>query len=208
MVKTFGHHKHATLPRPQLPNGAYSLTAAEVSRLIASARNLRDRVLLLLLSHTGMRRFEAATITWGDIDMERRQLTVRSGKGGKQRVIPMTSQLSSELGRLAKHTNTGLVFQSRQAFGISVRQVNRIVAFAGNRAGIRHPNPRYRDVTCHLLRHSFARLWKASGGSIETLSHLMGHSTPFLTQVTYGREGFLDVQRNFETTTKQMYKRK
>lgn len=144
--------------RLQFANGAYSLTAKEIERLIFAANNPRDRVLLLVLCETGIRRFEASAIAWENIDIVRRLLTVRNGKGGKRRVIPITERLSRELQLLADGARHEAVFHSRQAGSLSVRQVNRIVSTIGAHAGVRHPNPRYRNVTCHLLRHTFARL--------------------------------------------------
>ena len=191
--------------RLQFANGAYSLTAKEIERLIFAANNPRDRVLLLVLCETGIRRFEASAIAWENIDIVRRLLTVRNGKGGKRRVIPITERLSRELELLAEGARHEAVFYSRQAGSLSVRQVNRIVALAGRRAGIKHPNPRYRDVTCHLLRHTFARLWKSHEGSIESLSKILGHTSVKTTWDVYGTESWQDVQTNYQTMIARMY---
>jgi integrase len=49
----------------------------------------RNRALMRVLFHCGLRRFEAAALQWSDIDLERGTLTVRAGKGGKERTVPI-----------------------------------------------------------------------------------------------------------------------
>ncbi|MBK7142023.1 MAG: site-specific integrase [bacterium] len=114
-------------------------------------------------------------------------------------MIPITTHLA-----LAERTNRPLVYQSRQSEALSARQVNRIVVAAGQRAGPTHPNPQRPNITCHLLRHAFARLWKLHGGSIETLSKVMGHSSVATTWDLYGAESLHDMQRNYENTKQKM----
>ena len=67
---------------------------------------------------------------------------------------------------------------------ISVRSLNRIVMEAGVLSGVKNPNPKYKgNLTCHLFRHSFARIWKSRGGSIESLSKILGHASTATTNV-------------------------
>lgn len=94
---------------------------------------------------------------------------------------------------------TGPIFLSLRGLPISTRSLNRIVADAGQRAGIKNPNPKYNgQLTCHLFRHSFARTWKGKGGSIESLSKILGHSSTATTIDLYGTESIDDVQANYE----------
>lgn len=191
--------------RTQLPNGAYSLTAGEVRRLIRAQVNIRDRALVRLLAETGLRRSEAAGLESGDIDFEHKVIVVREGKGRKMRIVPMTLELAKELSQLKGPNANGYLFTSRQARGLSQRQINRIMAQAGKRAGIRSPNPRHQQITCHLLRHTFARLWKTSGGGIESLSAILGHASVKTTWDTYGRESLGDIQHNYNETVARMF---
>lgn len=190
--------------RAQLSNAEFSLTAVQVRRLIAAAPCRRDRVLIRLLAETGLRRHEVVQLSVGDIDVGSRLIVVRNGKGNKLRVVPITAQLAGEIGELTSVSRSGAVFVSRQVRPLSLRQINRIVAGVGKRAGIHHPNPRYREVTCHLLRHTFARLWKAHGGSIESLSKILGHSSVKTTWDAYGTESLADVSRNYDITLKKI----
>ncbi len=189
----------------QLRNGEYSLSADQVKLLIEAQNNTRDRTLVRLLAETGIRRSEAANLKTEDIDFDQRTIVVRNGKGGKTRIVPITSTLAIELRQIRVPESDVCLFRSRQATGLSPRQINRIVAQAGQVAGVQSPNPSRRQVTCHLLRHTFARLWKAQGGSIESLSKILGHSSVKTTWDVYGTESLTDVSRNYDKTIEQMY---
>lgn len=190
--------------RSQLTNAAFSLNPDQVRRLVAGASCSRDRVLIRLLAETGLRRAEAVSLRRSDVDTVSRVLIIRSGKGGKLRVVPLTEGLATAMVSLAGTSEHALVFRSRQSLALSARQVNRIVAAAGRRAGVTNPNPQRRHITCHLLRHTFSRLWKASGGSIESLSKILGHSSVKTTWDLYGTESLEDIKRNYTDTIRKM----
>jgi integrase len=78
------------------------------------------------------------------------------------------------------------------------RHVNRIVEHAGIEAGVKNPNPATSGrVTCHLLRHTFARYWKQRGGDIEALANILGHASSSTTIDMYGRQSIDDVQEHY-----------
>jgi integrase/recombinase XerC len=72
---------------------------ADVERLINTA-GPRDRVLVLLCGHAGLRVSEAVALRWEDIDLGNRVLLVRHGKGGKQRTANMSERLRVALDAL------------------------------------------------------------------------------------------------------------
>jgi len=53
----------------------------------------RNEALILTLAYAGLRRGEAVNLCVGDIDFERMLITVRQGKGGKDRVLPMADRI-------------------------------------------------------------------------------------------------------------------
>lgn len=195
-----GHGRAKTVFR----NGEYHLTAGQLARLIAAAASERDRAMVQLLAETGLRRGELGSLDIGDLDTAQPLLTIRSGKGGKMRLVPLTTDLHVRLLRLVRGWDSGPVFQARSGSRLSLRQINRVVAAIGQRAGVANPNPRHKQITCHLLRHSFARLWKDAGGSIETLSKILGHSSVKTTMDVYGTQSLTDVQRNYAATIRKM----
>lgn len=200
--RLFGNAKKAK-PKSQLSNAEFHLTRKEISKLTAAACCPRDRVLIQLMAETGMRRGEVAALRLSDIDEARSLILIRNGKGCKTRHVPVSKTLVKGM-LLLCDANDGIVFASTGNEPLSLRQVNRIVAAAGTTAEIKNPNPKYRFITCHLLRHTFARHWKDNGGSIETLSKILGHSSIKTTWDQYGTESLEDVRRNYQKTIKLM----
>lgn len=190
--------------KQQLSNAEYHLTLAELSRLVDAANSPRDRVLLRLLVETGVRRSEAAALRAADVDAARNLIVIRHAKGNKSRLVPMHPSLTGALLALAGSAG-GCVFRSRHGGQLSSRQINRIVARTGERAGVRNPNPNNKAVTCHLLRHSFARHWKQARGSVESLSKILGHASVKTTWDLYGTESLIEVQRNYDATTRLIF---
>ena len=183
----------------QLQDSEYHLNPAAIRKVIYATESFRDRCILKTFAQTGIRRAELGALDVRDVDLERRRLQVREGKGSKDRVLPITDELASDLAHLIGKRKTGPLFVSLRGTAVSVRQLNRIVTDAGARAGVENPNPKYAGrLTCHLFRHSFARAWKSKGGSIESLAKILGHSSTATTVDLYGTESLDDVQRNYE----------
>ena len=73
----------------------------EVAALLQAARDPLDAVLVLLGAHAGLRAQECADLRWADVHLARRDLVVRRGKGGKQRVVALSATLRQALQVLA-----------------------------------------------------------------------------------------------------------
>ena len=190
--------KRTSPTKRQLKPSQFALKPAEIRKIIYAAPNPRDRCLVRTLAETGIRRAEVASLDVRDLDLEDRRLAIRSGKGGKERVVPLTEELASDLRLLIGRRGTGPIFLSNRQAALTPRQVNRIVARAGELAGVKNPNPSAEGITCHLFRHSFARHWKQRGGDIESLAHILGHSSSATTVDLYGTQSIDDVQANYE----------
>jgi integrase/recombinase XerD len=191
--------------RSQLKNSEYHLRPAEIKKVIYAAKTFRDRCLIKALAQTGIRRAEVANLDIRDVDFTKRLAEIREGKGGKSRTIPITDELASDLKHLIGGRKTGPVFQSNRAGPLTLRQVNWIVAAAGDRSGVKNPNPAYSRITCHLFRHSFAREWKRRGGSIESLSKILGHTSIKTTLDEYGTEDLETVRENYSRVLQEMF---
>lgn len=183
----------------QLKDSEFSLKPAALKKVIYAAKGFRDRCILKTFVQTGIRRAELSGLDIRDIDFKRRRLQIREGKGSKERLIPITDELASDLRHLIGNRRTGPLFLSLRGTSISVRSLNRIVREAGQLSGVKNPNPKYKgNLTCHLFRHSFARIWKSRGGSIESLAKILGHSSTATTVDLYGTESIDDVQQNYD----------
>lgn len=188
-------------------NAEYYLTTSELQRLIDGASSIRDKALIALFVDTGIRRFEASELLASDVDFKEKLILVRNGKGNKLRMLPMSPRLVRYLKELTEPGVDKPLFRSKTNENLGIRQVNRIVALAAKYAKIKNPNPRYANVTCHLIRHSFARHWKEVGGNIETLAKILGHSSVKTTWDMYGTQSVADVRKNYRDTINRIAKR-
>jgi integrase/recombinase XerD len=193
------------MTRPEPNTIGSPLTAQEVRRLIDACRTPRDRCLLQTLAETGIGREEVAALEVRDVSLDRRQFVVRSRKGAKRRVVPITAVLAAELRGLLGPRTAGPVFLSNRKAAMTTRHVSRIVANAGQLAGVKNPNAGSDGrITCHLLRHTFARLWRERGGDIESLAHILGHTSSVRTVLLYGTQTSEEIQAHYERIMKEI----
>lgn len=192
-----GKDKKDTATRSQLTNAEYHLSRRQMEHIINTASSPRDSLIVRLLAETGLRRGELAVVRVEDIRNQERLLLVRRGKGNKARLVPLTMAVIKNFELVIGTRRSGPVFVTSRERAISVRQINRIVAQIGIAAGVANPNPKYDHITPHLFRHSFARLWKNRGGSIEALSKIMGHQSTATTWDLYGTMSLTDIERDY-----------
>lgn len=196
--------KRIALKKRNGSNAEYHLTLKQVNKIINACQHKRDTILIQILAFTGIRRAEAVSLKVEDVYWDERLLIIRNGKGHKQRLVPVPEFVLANLKFLTRRQTTGAVFKGRGEYALSCRQLNRIVANIGMKAGVRNPNPKYKNITCHLFRHTFARLWKDRNGSIESLSKILGHNSIKTTWDLYGSESLEDVRRNYDRTIKKL----
>jgi len=132
------------------------LTEAEAGRLLAQLQGLKW-LMASLMYGAGLRQIECLSLRVKDVDFAYRQILVRDGKGGKDRVTmlpePVVQPLQSHFGRVRTLHQRDLA------------------------AGIIKP------VSCHTLRHSFATHPLLSGQDIRRVQELLGHSDVSTTMV-------------------------
>lgn len=162
-------------------------------RLITDARAARDAALLEVLYGSGLRASEAVGLDWRDVQLGRRQLHVRSGKGGKDRIVPLTSAACAALRALAavseRASATEPVFRGSRGTRLAVRSVGRIVARAMRAAGAAEVNP-------HALRHSCATHLLDHGADLRSIQELLGHASLSTTQ-RYTHVSLKQMQREY-----------
>jgi site-specific recombinase XerD len=151
------------------------LSPDEVQRLIAHAKNLYHRTLLLTLYGAGLRRAELCELKVGDIDSHRMVLRVERGKGGRDRDIPLSPTLLAALRtyyrwmRPQTYLFPGTRHGWRADVPITPKVVWDAVQYATHRAGIR------KRVTPHTLRHTYATHLLEAGADLRTIQLLLGH---------------------------------
>jgi integrase/recombinase XerD len=180
-------------PRPprRLPR---AIGVAEVERLIGAAaaggeagdpRPLRDRALLELLYGTGARISEAVALDVDDLT----GVSVRlSGKGGRQRVVPVGSYARQALDAYLVRGRPALAAATRRASASPALFLNArggrltrqgawgVLSTAATRAGLSGVSP-------HTLRHSFATHLLDGGADVRVVQELLGHASVTTTQV-------------------------
>jgi integrase/recombinase XerD len=124
---------------------------------------------------TGIRLSELANLKIDDVDFKRVMLTVRQGKGKKDRQIPLVSEVIKALRNYLRYRNTQLVlddeifFLAKNGTSLNVSSIKYIVAKYVKKAGIR------KKVSVHTLRHTFGAHKADKNMGIATLQELMGH---------------------------------
>lgn len=156
------------------------LSGEEVSRLIECVSNIKHRCFLLTLYSAGLRLNEAARLTIPDIDSQRMQLRVACGKGAKERRVPLSPRLLSELREYwKKYRPPQYLFAGRTSdVPLAPTTIQKVCKAAAAKAGIE------RNITPHTMRHSFATHLLEAGVDLLTISRLLGHKS-FSTTMKY-----------------------
>ena len=161
-------------------------------------RHLLDRAWFYLMAHGGLRRSEVLNLRTGDCDFRHDRLRICSGKGNRDRVIPMTGQLKQVLldylmVREPSATDHLLLYKGKPVLPHNVYlRLKRLGQLAGTP-----------DVTPHRLRHTLATLLINEGMPIVSLQKFLGHQDINDTLI-YAKVHNETVRRQFATAMKQI----
>jgi len=179
------------LPRP-LPR---YLRDEEVPRLFAHIKNYRDRAIFMLMLRCGLRLEEVANLTIPAIDLRRSQLFIYDGKGGKDRVVYMSSDAFKALSTYLKKRPSLRVKKvflvekgSYQGRPLSMRGIQKRMEYYAKKAGLK--------VSCHQLRHTMATQLLNADADLVIIQDLLGHNQIRTTQ-RYCKVSNLKVQRDY-----------
>jgi len=147
------------------------LSREEVARILTAPLHLKTRALLMTIYAAGLRRSEAARLRVNDIDSARMTITVRQGKGQKDRVVMLSPVLLQTLRQYWRHNKPKqwLFPGENPDQPISDNDIFGVFHNAVRRAGIT------KKVSPHSLRHSFATHLLESGTDLRTIQILLGH---------------------------------
>ena len=148
------------------------LSVEEVAELLAAARPGQERVLLQTAYACGLRLSELLNLQVTDIDSARMVINVRHGKGGKDRQVPLSARLLTELRAWwCVHRRRPWLFAGAQKNEpVSDTYVQRMCQKILARTKLR------KQATMHTLRHSYATHLLEAGVDVVTLQKLLGHS--------------------------------
>ena len=156
------------------------LSRGEVRRLWEAANKRWHAMIVKTLYACGLRVSKGIGIEIRDLDGERQMLHVRGAKGAKDRYVPLTNTLLSELRAFWRtHRNPRWLFPSTQspARHPSRRSVLKAIKTMAGKAGIS------KEVGCHTLRHAAATHWLESDIPLPMIQHLLGHTSPKTTSI-------------------------
>ncbi len=156
-------------------------------RAVHKGQNLRDLAIVGLMLHAGLRVSEVCALNRRDLVLRPRSgtVTVRYGKGNKQRIVPLNVTirriLADYLATLPPPQQ--VLFASRRSTHFSVRGIQHLVKRYAYNSKIERVSP-------HILRHSFCKNLIDTGVSLDRVALLAGHSS-------------LEVTRRYTTPSEQ-----
>ena len=158
------------------PRAPRWLEKRDVDRLIRAVERhgtTRDLAIVLTLRHTGIRVSELSNLMLSDVEASERKgsLTVRSGKGGKFRVLPLNVDARRAIAsylEVRPMVSTDRLFVGQRGEGVSSRAVELLVAKYARLANLE-------GVTPHTLRHSFGKHALDAGADLVSVAALLGH---------------------------------
>lgn len=154
------------------------LSEGEVRRMILVTENLKHKAILVTLYSCGLRLSELLDLHLADVQSDRALITVRGGKGRRDRNTLLSSTTLQLLRKYFKeYRPTDYLFEGVDGGRYAAKSVQQIVRNALVRAGIRkHASP-------HTLRHSFATHLLEQGTDLRYIQSLLGHSSPKTTEI-------------------------
>jgi integrase/recombinase XerD len=155
------------------------LSPVEVDRLLGALRTQRDRAIVLAMLLAGLRRGEALGLRLRDVNPGEQRLFVACGKGGRERIVPVSRRFFAALGEYLAcerppEALTDACFVvlkgPRRGLPLSAAGLDEVIDGARARAGLQR-------MTCHMLRHTCLTRLREQGMSLEALQAQAGHAS-------------------------------
>ncbi len=158
------------LPKEILP----AFSEADVRALLAAATTARDTAIVLCLLDTGCRLAEFVALTVGQVDMVSGTISIKQGKGRKDRVVFLGTRAKKALRKYLATRNTrptdALWTIEDGTRALTRMGMMRLLQRLGERAGVA-------ECHAHTFRRSFALFSLRAGMDIYSLQRIMGHSS-------------------------------
>jgi len=154
------------------------LTTEEAQAFMSVITDVRDRALMLTLLTTWARINECLDMKLED--KYKSSIIIRSGKGGKPRVVFVNSETDQAISNYLKQvrgSDPGYIFLGRRGDRLHREMTGRLVRRYAEKAGIK------KRVSCHTLRHTGATGFIEGGGSLEEAQQILGHTNIYTTRM-------------------------
>ena len=153
------------------------LDPADVIALLGAARHWRDRAMLEAMVLGGLRCCEVIGLRLEDLQPTQRLVFIADGKGGHQRLIPMSGQFFQSLSNYLSLERPAVALKGARRGGpLSIDGLEQIVRAAKGRAGLER-------ATCHQLRHTCLTRLREAGMALEAIQAQAGHRSIESTRV-------------------------
>lgn len=168
------------LPRPVTPDDAANLADMVADFAVDDWIGARDSAILLLMYGAGLRIAEALSLTGSDVPLG--ETLVVTGKGNKQRVVPILPVVRDAVANYLRQSpwpivRDELIFRGAKGGPLGQGMVQKAMARARIALGLPP------TATPHALRHSFATHLLGAGADLRSLQELLGHASLGSTQI-------------------------
>jgi integrase/recombinase XerD len=167
------------IKRPKRPKTLPNvLSKEEVMAILQALSNTKHRFMLLLLYSCGLRRGELLNLRVTDIHTDRGIVTVKRGKGNKDRIVRFPGMLKPHLNSyLNTYKPENYLIEGQGGGKYGDRSLAEVLNNAVKKAGIK------KSVTPHWLRHSYATHLHEGGTDIRYIQELLGHQSSRTTEI-------------------------
>jgi len=154
------------------------LSKEEIKKMIDNIQNIKHKCIIMLLYGSGLRLSEILNLRLQDIDSNDMIIHVSNSNGNKDRKIMLSEVLLENLRKYYKtHHPKDFLFEGPNGAKYSATSVQVIVKKAASTVGIK------KQVSPHILRHSFATHLLESGTDIRFIQELLGHQSIKTTEI-------------------------
>lgn len=150
------------------------LTEEEFNMLIKAIRQPVVKTVVQTMFYTGGRISEIIHLKLEDVDFEKRIIHIIGGKGKKDRDIPINDKLYTILQNYLENireSDSNRFFALERTGKVSTTYVNRLIKESAHEIGLE------KDVSAHVLRHSFGTNLLEKGASVVSIQKLLGHTS-------------------------------
>lgn len=154
------------------------LSTEEVSLILSSTKNYAYQTYFTLIYNCGLRLSEALNLEVTDIDRGKMQIFIRSGKGKKDRYVPIPEkclELLSEFWR--SHKNQKWVFPATKKQKDHSGPMSRRAVQGVFKCVLESTSIKKRPVSIHTLRHCYATHLLDAGMNLNVIQRLLGHAS-------------------------------
>jgi integrase/recombinase XerD len=178
----------------ELPRVGYKLPNVmnkdEAERVLSQPKievplGVRDRAMLEILYSSGLRRMELLHLKLYDVDQKHGLITVREGKGKRDRVVPIGERalawldmyLNTLRPEIVRQPDNGIVFLTSNGAPFTPNHLSWLARQYVKSAGIG------KGGACHIFRHTMATLMLEGGADIRYIQAMLGHVRLDTTQI-------------------------